>query len=238
MTFLSLGHKIFIVSRGIENEIVSYLDHCKIIVDKVYGACDDSHLAEGTLPWAAHKSAFLKTISEENKDHRVFFFDDTVENVVCAILDGFDSIHVPSKLGPRFTFDTLSLVMSGRMSSVSELLRLSKTLDAGKMPTRQHLCVLVDKLLTFKEDRFGDILIPGSSSKAYTFCFSDWLKSGKAIHTFTKNDLMLLTNGVLGKFFSYTTDDLIAKKKDYWKGESLNIPSALYVVSKDPKTVP
>lgn len=233
----SLGHKIFIVSRGIENEIVSYLDHHKIIVDKVYGARDEAHLAEGTIPWTSYKSAFLKTIRDENKDHQVFFFDDTAENVVQAILDDFDSIHVPSKLGPRFTFDTMYLILIGKMSSVRELVKLSRVLYSGKMPMRKHMCVLVDKLNTLKNVNFGDVMIPGSSSKSYTFCFSDLLKTGNAIRTFAKNDLMLFASGVFGKYLSYTTDDLITKKEDYWNGKSLSIPSGLYVVTKDPTSI-
>lgn len=99
--FKNSGWKIYIVSRGIENDITQYLTKLNIIglFDGIYGAKNFAHLRETTHTWSKYKTEYLNNIISMNeaKKENLYFIDDTEENIIFAKSSGYsNSIHLPS----------------------------------------------------------------------------------------------------------------------------------------------
>ena len=92
---------IYIVSRGIKNDIKQYLKNLDIIklFNDIYGADNIEHLSENPLNWAKYKTDFLNEIISMNKINKnnLYFIDDTEENISFAKNSGFiNSILLPN----------------------------------------------------------------------------------------------------------------------------------------------
>lgn len=97
--FKNLGWKIYIVSRGIKEDIIQYLTKLNIIelFDNIYGAKNFAHLAENALCWSRYKTEYLDIIISINntKKENLYFIDDTEENITYAKSSGYsNSIHL------------------------------------------------------------------------------------------------------------------------------------------------
>ena len=102
--FKKYNWKIYIVSRGIELDIIKYLQKINIynIFDNVYGAKNTSQLSESTLNWSKYKTKYLDIIIYKNKidKNNLYFIDDTLENINMAKINGYsNSILLPKDLG-------------------------------------------------------------------------------------------------------------------------------------------
>lgn len=101
--FKNIGWKIFIVSRGICQDIKNYLVRLNIsyLFDEIYGATDLSHLSHGTYKWSEYKKQYLNLIVYENKTNKesVYFIDDTEENIQCAKSNGYSNSFVLPNIG-------------------------------------------------------------------------------------------------------------------------------------------
>jgi FMN phosphatase YigB (HAD superfamily) len=99
--FKNSGWKIYIMSRGIEEDIVKYLTKLNIIelFDDIYGAKNFSHLGENALSLSRYKTEYLDIIISINntKKENLYFIDDTEENIIFAKSSGYsNSIHLPN----------------------------------------------------------------------------------------------------------------------------------------------
>lgn len=104
LKFKTNDWKIYIVSRGIESDIIKYLKKINIsqIFDDVYGAKNISQLSESTLNWSKYKTKYLDIIIYKNKIEKtnLYFIDDTIENVNMAKTNGYsNSILLPKDIG-------------------------------------------------------------------------------------------------------------------------------------------
>lgn len=97
--FKNSGWLIYIVSRGIEEDIVKYLTKLNIIelFDNIYGAKNFVHLGENALTWSRYKTEYLDIIISMNeaKKENLYFIDDIEENIIYAKSSGYsNSIHL------------------------------------------------------------------------------------------------------------------------------------------------
>lgn len=97
--FKNSGWLIYIVSRGIKEDIVQYLTKLKIIelFDDIYGASNYTHLGENAFTWSRYKTKYLDIIISMNgaKKENLYFIDDTKENIIYAKFSGYsNSIHL------------------------------------------------------------------------------------------------------------------------------------------------
>ena len=102
--FKKYNWKIYIVSRGIETDIIKYLEKINIlyIFDDVYGAKNISQLSESTLNWSKYKTKYLDIIIYKNKidKNNLYFIDDTIENINIAKINYYsNSILLPKDIG-------------------------------------------------------------------------------------------------------------------------------------------
>lgn len=96
--------KIYIVSRGIESDIIKYLEKMGIlnIFEDIFGAKNISQSSESTQNWSKYKTKYLDIIIYKNKidKNNLYFIDDTIENINMAKLNGyFNSILLPKDIG-------------------------------------------------------------------------------------------------------------------------------------------
>lgn len=97
--FKNSGWLIYIVSRGIKEDIVQYLTKLNIIelFDGIYGASNYTHFAENAITWSRYKTEYLDIIISINntKKENLYFIDDTEENIIYAKSSGYsNSIHL------------------------------------------------------------------------------------------------------------------------------------------------
>lgn len=102
--FKSNNWKIYIVSRGIESNIIKYLEKICIlnIFEDIYGAKNISQLSESTQNWSKYKTKYLDIIIYKNKidKNNLYFIDDTIENINMAKQNKyFNSILLPKDIG-------------------------------------------------------------------------------------------------------------------------------------------
>ncbi len=86
---------IIINSRGLKSEIKEYLKKCNIHVDRIYGALDSNDIASND--WPNKKTRILNRISKKytNGDKsKIYFYDDTAENINFAIENGYNNSHL------------------------------------------------------------------------------------------------------------------------------------------------
>ncbi len=86
---------IMINSRGLKHEIKEYLDKCNIHIDKIYGAKNSEDIS--SLEWPNKKTNILNRISKKytNGDKsKIFFYDDTKENIDVAIKNGYGNSYL------------------------------------------------------------------------------------------------------------------------------------------------
>ena len=88
---LSSKHHLYIVTRGMEVKVKSYLESRDIMkyFKNVYGATSDLPIARDD--WHKIKVDYLnKIIAEENIDkNHLYFYDDTKENIIEALKNGY-----------------------------------------------------------------------------------------------------------------------------------------------------
>lgn len=99
--FKNSGWRVYIVSRGIEEDITQYLTKLNIIglFDGICGAKDFAHLGENALTWSKYKTEYLNHIISMNgtQKENLYFIDDTEENIIFAKSSGYsNSIHLPN----------------------------------------------------------------------------------------------------------------------------------------------
>jgi hypothetical protein len=101
---LNPKNKIIILSRGIQSLISKYLknNHTDIFafLNEIIGLKDQDQdkINQGSKQyWAEWKCAHMNKIKSSNNNCEIIFFDDTVENVVVAQMNGFiaESIDEP-----------------------------------------------------------------------------------------------------------------------------------------------
>jgi HAD superfamily phosphatase (TIGR01681 family) len=86
---------IMINSRGLKSEIKEYLNKCNIHVDNIYGARNSDEISSND--WPNKKTRILNRISKKytNGDKsKIYFYDDTAENINFAIENGYNNSHL------------------------------------------------------------------------------------------------------------------------------------------------
>ncbi len=98
----SLYAHIFINSRGLKQSIKRYFQACflrGVSITDIYAATDQAEIGKGLEYWAERKSVFLNEIAQKytkGDKSKVYFYDDTKENVAVAIKNGFTNSFVVS----------------------------------------------------------------------------------------------------------------------------------------------
>lgn len=91
--FKNLGWIIYIVSRGIKDDIKQYLTNLNIIelFDDILGSNSIKQVRENSFTWAKYKTQYLDNIITINNGDKnnLYFIDDTQENITFAKSSGY-----------------------------------------------------------------------------------------------------------------------------------------------------
>ena len=94
----NLDNKIYILSRGYQNDIMNYLKnkHNELFkyIDEIVAAKTIEEIELGTEYWAKYKTEILEKFVQEFNEYKIIFFDDTIENINVAKSNNIIAIHV------------------------------------------------------------------------------------------------------------------------------------------------
>ncbi|MBA42617.1 MAG: hypothetical protein CMF62_01280 [Magnetococcales bacterium] len=140
---LSKSHKLYIVTRGIEEIVKKYLEKVELLeyFIEIYGAIDREHLSR--LDWPQQKVQYLDKIMELEKCKKsdMYFFDDTEENIFEAIKNSYINSYVVKKNGYEL-LNNLNLYLL-QFNNVSKMIygsyKLINIIDISEFAVKEQI---------------------------------------------------------------------------------------------------